>query len=55
MLKVAHAAPAASILATHMEAVNHATLSRSNLRDFAEAKGIASRVHIPQDGETVEY
>ncbi|MCA8928850.1 MAG: MBL fold metallo-hydrolase [Alphaproteobacteria bacterium] len=53
VLEVANAAPNADIVATHMEAVNHALLSRRELRDFAIANGIAPRTHIPEDGETV--
>lgn len=53
-IAVCEAAPHAIIIATHMEALDHATISRKDLRQSAEAKGIApSRLLIPADGETV--
>jgi hypothetical protein len=37
-----------------MEALDHATISREDLRHVADANGIAaSRLLIPADGETV--
>lgn len=51
---VCEAAPDAIIIATHMEALDHATITRQDLRRAAEEKGIApSRLLIPADGETV--
>ncbi|KGQ69642.1 hypothetical protein A1D23_08915 [Chelonobacter oris] len=47
--------PNADIVATHMEAVNHALLSRKALAEFVEQKGIAKQTHIPQDGETLQF
>jgi arsenate reductase-like glutaredoxin family protein len=35
-----------------MEAVNHATLSRKELREFLREQGMTQRVLIPADGET---
>jgi L-ascorbate metabolism protein UlaG (beta-lactamase superfamily) len=49
--EVYQAAPRATLIATHMEAVNHATLSRAELREFAVEKGMANRLLVPQDGE----
>lgn len=51
---VCEAAPDAIVIATHMEALDHATITRQDLRQAAEGKGIApSRLLIPADGETV--
>lgn len=51
---VCEAAPDAIVIATHMEALDHATITRQDLRKAAEEKGIASsRLLIPADGETV--
>ena len=51
---VCEAAPDAIIIATHMEALDHATITRQDLRRAAEEKGIApSRLLIPADGEKV--
>lgn len=49
--EVCKAARHATIVASHMEAVNHATLSRRELREFLEENGLAHRVRIPADGE----
>ncbi|WP_250464868.1 MBL fold metallo-hydrolase [Microbulbifer litoralis] len=46
------AAPQATLIATHMESVNHATLSRAELRAFAAEKGMAEQLLVPEDGET---
>ena len=51
---VCEAAPDAIVIATHMESLDHATISRQDLRHAAEERGIApSRLLIPADGETV--
>ncbi len=49
------AAPDAKIVSVHMEAVNHWTLSREELRNFVEAKGISSQVFVPDDGEAYSF
>lgn len=46
-------APNATLIASHMEAINHCILSRQTLRDYAKAKGFADSLLIPADGETV--
>lgn len=49
---VCRAAPASIIVATHMEALDHATVSRADLRAAATAAGIPSeQLVIPADGE----
>lgn len=50
--EVHKAAPKAVLIASHMEAVNHATLTRAELQEFVFEKGIMNYVRIPQDGET---
>lgn len=52
--KVCQAAPHASIVAVHMEAINHCLLTRDELRNHLANKSLAHRVIIPQNGETVE-
>jgi L-ascorbate metabolism protein UlaG (beta-lactamase superfamily) len=49
------AAPKATIIASHMESVNHATLSRRELREFLGEKGMTERVLIPADGESYQF
>jgi L-ascorbate metabolism protein UlaG (beta-lactamase superfamily) len=45
----------ARIIVSHMEAVNHYTLSRADLKAFIKDKGIASSVLVPDDGESYTY
>jgi len=52
---VYHAAPRATIVASHMEAVNHATVDRTEMRRFIDAEGLANRVRMPADGETLVF
>ena len=51
--EVAQAAPDAILIATHMDAVNHARVSREDLKKFSNANGLVQRLHIPEDGEVV--
>lgn len=51
--EVHRAAPKATLIASHMEAVNHCILSRADLRAFAEKEDFASSLRVPADGETV--
>ncbi|MFJ7974339.1 MBL fold metallo-hydrolase [Peribacillus sp. JNUCC 23] len=53
--EVHKAAPYAKIIASHMEAVNHWTLSRVELKSFVNEKGISSNVLVPDDGETYSF
>jgi L-ascorbate metabolism protein UlaG (beta-lactamase superfamily) len=50
--EVYKAAPNAKIISVHMEAVNHWTLSRAELKSFSRDKGIASTILVPDDGES---
>jgi L-ascorbate metabolism protein UlaG (beta-lactamase superfamily) len=49
--RVAQAAPRATIVASHLEAVNHCMLSRATLREWVHAQGLGARVLVPDDGE----
>ncbi|MBT2624165.1 MBL fold metallo-hydrolase [Bacillus sp. ISL-32] len=49
--EVHKAAPNAKIISVHMEAVNHWTLSRKELKDFAKEKGFSSSLLVPEDGD----
>ena len=53
MAAVYQAAPQATLIASHMEAVNHALLSRRELRDYLDSQGMAARVRVPEDGDTM--
>ena len=47
--------PNATIVATHMEAVNHCLLSRVELRDYLREEKLQSIAHVPNDGEYVQF
>lgn len=50
--EVCKAAPSATIIATHFEAVNHAVAKREDLRRHVAEHNLSERVLIPEDGET---
>jgi L-ascorbate metabolism protein UlaG (beta-lactamase superfamily) len=52
--RVCHALPDALVVAVHMEAINHCLLTRDELRGELQREGLAHRVEIPADGETLE-
>lgn len=53
VLEVHKAAPFATLVGSHMEAVNHCVLPRSALRAFAEQQGFSDKLSLPADGETI--
>ena len=53
--QVFKAAPHAKIVSVHMEAVNHWTLSREELKSFINEKDMASNVFVPDDGEVYTF
>lgn len=50
--EVYKAAPNAKIITVHMESVNHWTLSREELKNYINEKGMSSNVLVPNDGES---
>lgn len=50
--QVCRVAPSATVIASHMEAVNHAMTTRAELREYLATQNLADRVLIPNDGET---
>ena len=55
-IAVCRVAPESIVIATHMEALDHGTVSRVDLRAQAEAAGISSkRLLIPGDGEELAF
>lgn len=55
-ITVLKAAPNAKIVAIHMEALDHCTVTRNALRELANNNGITwKRLIIPNDGETVMF
>ncbi|WP_268626186.1 MBL fold metallo-hydrolase [Paenibacillus alvei] len=47
------ASPESIIISSHMEAVNHCLLSRQELRSYAQEKGIAEQILVPEDGQVI--
>ncbi|MBD3641011.1 MAG: MBL fold metallo-hydrolase [Marinobacter sp.] len=54
-LRVHRALPGADIVAVHMDAVNHMTLSREALSEFVKSEGVDEHVLIPADGEIISF
>ena len=51
---VCRTAPSSTIIATHMEALDHATVTRAALREYAEAQGVGpAKLLIPLDGTRI--
>ncbi len=54
--EVCKMAPQSKVIAVHMEAVDHATVTRTALREYAREQGIKDeQLLIPVDGETIEF
>lgn len=51
VIKVSEASPASTIVAVHMETVNHCVLTRDALRAGLKTAGVKSTVLIPRDGD----
>jgi L-ascorbate metabolism protein UlaG (beta-lactamase superfamily) len=54
VVEVCRALPDALVVAAHMEATNHCLLTRDELAEELQREGLAERVEIPADGETLE-
>ena len=50
MIALAEAAPRATVVAVHMEAINHCVETREGLAAAVAAAGLDGRVVIPADG-----
>lgn len=55
LVRVAAVAPGARLIASHMDAVNHARLDRAVLRAFVESRRLQNRFLIPEDGEILIF
>ncbi len=53
--QVCRMAPQASVVTVHMETFNHCFLTRALLRDAMTEQGFSKQVHIPADGETLQF
>ncbi len=55
---VAHAAaimPNSKIIAVHMDAISHMTVSRSNMREFVRQQKLVKQVYVPNESETIQF
>jgi L-ascorbate metabolism protein UlaG (beta-lactamase superfamily) len=55
VIATAQAAPRCTVVAVHLEALNHCLLSRAELRAAVDDAGVGARVVIPADGEAVRF
>lgn len=53
-IRIAKLMPNGRIIATHLEALDHCTVSRQGLRQAAEEAGVGHQFIIPADGEILE-
>ena len=49
------AMPNSQIVAVHLDSVNHATVTRKDLREFIKAKNIEKNIIVPEDGEIIKF
>jgi len=55
VIEAARCAPGTTMVAVHMEAINHCVLTRAALASSVAAAGLTDRVWIPRDGESKTY
>jgi L-ascorbate metabolism protein UlaG (beta-lactamase superfamily) len=55
VLRAAQTIPTATVVAVHLDAINHMALGRAELRKFVMAQGIQDRVEIPEDGASLKF
>ncbi len=53
VVMVCCALPDARVVAVHMEAINHCTLTRADLHQRLRDEGLVERVTVPEDGAEV--
>lgn len=54
-LRAHRSAPNATVIAVHMDALNHCALSREELREYVNQNNLQDHVLVPEDGETLEF
>ena len=50
--EVCNAAPEAIVVASHLDSVNHALLTRKDIIEFAKEKDLPA-IRVPEDGECI--
>ena len=52
---VCRSAPGATVVAVHLDALDHGQVSREDLRHGAVEAGVGEQLWVPVDGETIDY
>lgn len=55
VLHASQAAKIEKIVAVHMDAINHMSLTREELHTYVKKQGLESRMDIPEDGASLEF
>jgi L-ascorbate metabolism protein UlaG (beta-lactamase superfamily) len=55
VIELCRANPSTTVVAVHFETWNHCLESRAAFRETIAAAGLAERVHVPADGETIVF
>jgi L-ascorbate metabolism protein UlaG (beta-lactamase superfamily) len=55
VLHAVQATPQSTVVAVHLDAINHMALSRKELREFVLENEIQPRVKIPEDGDLLSF
>lgn len=55
VVRLAEQAPEATIVAVHMDAINHMGQTRDELRSHVHGKGLDERIEIPEDGASLTF
>nr|WP_239552697.1 MBL fold metallo-hydrolase [Oceanisphaera litoralis] len=55
VVRLAEQAPEATVVAVHMDAINHMGQSRAELSSYVQEKGLEDRIEIPEDGATLSF
>ena len=55
ILSVSKTLPTSKIIAVHLEAWNHCTLTRQELMEYSEENSLTEQVYIPHDGEWMTF
>jgi hypothetical protein len=55
LYEVVQAAPSATIIASHLDTVNHARIGRKEIRKFIEEKLLTEKIYTPEDGESLSF
>ncbi len=53
ILRMYKTMPEAKIIAVHMDAVNHTTVSSEEVRELIREHGLNDRVYVPREGEAL--